>query len=134
MGGFNRLICICRGLFRVFFLIKEKCCTWTLHGPDDVRYIILINIYIMILCKNLLTVRERLFSPPCFVSSVLLIFVSFLRCVVLCFVCLRLVSCVTNVATVSGFYIFLDCHFGFLCRLFSIHITRIYALETTSVV
>ena len=84
-----------------FFSIKEKCCTWTLHGPDDVRYIILINIYIMILCKNLLTIREHLFSPPCFVSSALLIFLVF--CVVLCFVCLRLVSCVTNVATVSGF-------------------------------
>jgi hypothetical protein len=52
----------------------------------------------MILCKNLLTIREHLFSPPCFVSSVLLIFLVF--CVVLCFACLRLVSCVTNVATV----------------------------------
>ena len=39
---------------------------------------------------------------------------SFLLCVVfLCFVCLRLVSCVSNVTSVSGLAI-LDCSFGIL--------------------
>jgi hypothetical protein len=38
-------------------------------------------------------------------------------CRVFCFVCLRPVSCVPNVANMSGFSI-LDCSFGFLSRLF----------------
>jgi len=38
-------------------------------------------------------------------------------CYLFCFVCLRPVSCVPNVASVSGLSI-LDCLFGFLQRLF----------------
>jgi hypothetical protein len=53
---------------------------------------------------------------PVFGGSMLHIFFSFLCCVVLClfcFVCLRPVSCVSNVACFSGLSI-PDCHFGFL--------------------
>jgi hypothetical protein len=55
-------------------------------------------------------------SPPFLVRSVLLILLTF--CVMyLCFVCLRPVFCVSNVASGCGLSI-LDCSFGFLYRLF----------------
>ena len=51
-------------------------------------------------------------SPPFLVGSVFVIFLTF--CVMyLCFVCLRPVSCVSNVASGCGLSI-LDCSFGFL--------------------
>ena len=43
-------------------------------------------------------------------------FVNFLSCVFVCFIFLRSVSCVPNVACVSGLSI-LGAPFGFLCRL-----------------
>jgi len=51
-----------------------------------------------------------------FFSEVCVAHFSFLRCV-FCFICLRPVYCVLNAASVSGFFI-LNCHFGFLSRLF----------------
>ena len=51
-------------------------------------------------------------SPPFVVRSVFVILLT--SCVMyLCFVCLRPVSCVSNVASVCGLSI-LDCSFGFL--------------------
>ena len=52
---------------------------------------------------ELLTVRERLGSPPICGRICIAHLFSFLCCVMfLCFVCLRPVSCVLNVARVSG--------------------------------
>jgi hypothetical protein len=59
--------------------------------------------------QELLTLRGRLASLPGFGGVRVAHLYSFLCCVV----CLRLVSCVPNVATFSGFLI-LDCPFGFL--------------------
>jgi hypothetical protein len=53
--------------------------------------------------NSLLTLREHLSSPAVFVGSMLLIFLCF--SVILCFVCLRYVSCVPNVASVGGLFI-----------------------------
>ena len=54
----------------------------------------------------MLTLCEHLGSPPFLGGSVYAHRVSFLRCVVfLSFVCLRPVSCVHNVAGVSGLFI-----------------------------
>ena len=69
--------------------------------------------------QELLIIREDSGFTPCiFVGSVLLIIL--VLCVVFfCFVCLCPVSCVPDVATVSGLSI-PDCSFGFLLRLFYI--------------
>ena len=69
--------------------------------------------------QELLIIREDSGFTPCiFVGSVLLIIL--VICVVFfCFVCLCPVSCVPDVATVSGLSI-PDCPFGFLLRLFYI--------------
>jgi hypothetical protein len=62
--------------------------------------------------QELLTNCEHLNSPLFLVGFVLLIFLVF--CVVfLCFICLRYVSCLPNVASISGLFI-LDCPFRFL--------------------
>ena len=62
------------------------------------------------------------FTPPLLlVGSVLISVLVF--CVLLFFFCHRPVSCVPNVASVSGLSI-LDCHFGFLKRLFRIFLLQ----------
>ena len=64
--------------------------------------------------QELLTLRERLGSYLVFDTVGIAHRFSFLLCVVfLCFVGLRLVSCVSNVTSVSGLAI-LDCSFGIL--------------------
>jgi len=50
--------------------------------------------------QELITIREYLGSVPVFGGFVLLTFLVF--CVVLCFVCLHVLSCVFNVTSVSG--------------------------------
>ena len=57
--------------------------------------------------QELLTLREFLGSPPCFWWA------RVAQLSVLCFVFLRSVSCVLNVASISRLFI-LDCPFGFL--------------------
>ena len=62
--------------------------------------------------QELLIIREHLGSPPVFGGVRVAHRFSFLCCV-FCFVCLGPVSCVINVASVSGLFI-LDYSFGFL--------------------
>ena len=61
--------------------------------------------------KEILTFREHQGSPQILVGFVLLIFLVF-YVVFFCFVSIRPVSCVPNVASFSGLSI-LDCLFGF---------------------
>ena len=58
-----------------------------------------------------ITLPGHLVSPPVFGGVSVAPVFSFL-CAVICFVCRRPVSCVPNVASVSGLSIF-DCPFGF---------------------
>ena len=62
--------------------------------------------------QELLALRGRLGSPPVICEVRVAHLFSFL-CYVFCFVCLRPVFCVPNVASVSGLS-FLDSCFGFL--------------------
>jgi hypothetical protein len=68
---------------------------------------------------NCLLFATTLCSPPVLMGSMLLIFLFSVMCciVLLCFVCLRPVSCVPIVASVSWLSI-PDCPLGFLYRLF----------------
>jgi hypothetical protein len=73
------------------------------------------------------------FDPPVFVGArVAHHFIS-----VLCFVCVRLVSCETNVANVSGFSIVV-CHLGF-CNLSFEHpftsnqVTRVFLVSIVAI-
>ena len=61
--------------------------------------------------QKLLTLRKHLSSSPVFGEVRIANFLAF--CLVLGFVCLRHVSCVSNVSSVSGLSI-LDCAFSFL--------------------
>jgi len=64
--------------------------------------------------QEMLALRENLVSPPIFGGVHIAQRLGFLyRAVFLCFVCLRRVSCVPNVASVSGLFI-LECAFCFL--------------------
>ena len=64
--------------------------------------------------QEMLALRENLVSPPIFGGVHIAQCLGFLyRVVFLCFVCLRHVSCVPNVASVSGLFI-LECAFCFL--------------------
>ena len=70
--------------------------------------------------KELLTLRKHLGSLPVFGAIHVDYLCSFRCCVVFFwFVCLRPVSCVPNVTSVSGFSI-LDCSFGFPQHLVNI--------------
>jgi hypothetical protein len=68
--------------------------------------------------QELLTFREHLGSFPVFGGVRVSHLCGFLCCI-FCFVCLRPVSCVTNVASVSGLFI-PDCPFSFLLLLVSV--------------
>jgi hypothetical protein len=62
--------------------------------------------------------REHLVSqPPLFFGGIRVAHLLSILCCVVCFVCHRLVTCVLNVAYVSGLSI-PACPFGFLDRLF----------------
>ena len=63
--------------------------------------------------EELLTRHQYLVSPPVVGGAVLLIFGVFRVVFLFCFVCLRPVSCVRNVGSVSGLSI-PHCPFGFL--------------------
>ena len=86
-----------------FVIVCRTVCYLCLFVYSDVQHVLTIRvIWLVSYKKELLTLHEHLGSPPVFCGSVLLICFSFLCCV-FCFVCLRPVSCVSNVANVSGF-------------------------------
>ena len=62
--------------------------------------------------QELLGLHGHLGSPPVFGGVYVAHIFSFLYCVI-CFACLRPVSCVPNISSFSGLSI-LDCSFGFL--------------------
>ena len=107
-------------LLYVFFFVVPCCGVCydfrikTLFVHRCVKHVITIRVTRRVSYKRqeLLTNCEHLNSPLFLVGFVLLIFLVF--CVVfLCFICLRYVSCLPNVASISGLFI-LDCPFRFL--------------------
>ena len=70
--------------------------------------------------QEMRTIRRHLGLTPFFSVSMLFIFFCVVLCLFFCFVRLRPVFCVPNVASVSGLSI-LDCPFGFLERLYSMY-------------
>ena len=94
---------------------KEIC--FTNQGiPKKNTIVITINYQSIIFCL-LLTLREPLCSPVDYGGVCVAHRFSSLCCV-FSFICPRPVSCVPNVASFSGLSI-IDCHFGFLWRLFN---------------
>ena len=81
-----------------FVIVCRTVCYLCLFVYSDVQHVLTIRVILV----GVLTLHEHLGSPPVFCGSVLLICFSFLCCV-FGFVCLRPVSCVPNVANVSGF-------------------------------
>ena len=98
----------------VLFLLWESYCSLCfvfVVGVVLLSFVVFV-VGVVLLSFFVFVVGVVLLSFFVFVVGVVLLFFSFLCCV-LCYVCLRIVSCAIHVASVSGLSI-LDRSFGFL--------------------
>ena len=103
-GGSN----VCQPLFTNIYMTLSNL-IYMIQMINDLAFDLTICVAWQVSFKiqELLTLREYLGSLPCFWWA------RVAQLSVLCFVFLRSVSCVLNVASISGLFI-LDCPFGFL--------------------